>query len=56
MIELRWSVPPTTTTEPPILQYRWLQGYMDASGAYNVAHADWSEWKDVPRVVVPANV
>lgn len=41
MIELRWAVPPETTTAPPVLQYRQtVAGY-------------WPEdWQDVPRVVV----
>ena len=55
VIELRWAVPPNTTTEQPRLQMRVLIGYMDASGALNVMGAEWSEWKDVPRVVLPVS-
>lgn len=42
MIELRWAVPPETTTAPPVLQYR-----QTLVGA-------WSDWQTVPRVVVPS--
>ncbi len=52
MIELRWSVQEGTGVEKPKLQMRVLLGYMDASGALNLAGAEWSEWKDVPTVVV----
>lgn len=31
-----------------VLQYRVLQGYIDASGALNMAQAKWGEWRDVP--------
>lgn len=52
MIELRWKL------EPPMpnkgredrwtLQYRLLIGGMDASGAFNIMGAKWSDWIDVP--------
>lgn len=59
MIELRWVereakiVGNRLDWEPymeRVLQYRTLQGYMDASGALNVARAKWSPWTDVPVV------
>jgi hypothetical protein len=53
MIDMRWVVKPDTTTEPPKLQFRYLRGRIDASGAYNVMPPEWSEWIDVPREVVP---
>jgi hypothetical protein len=40
MIQLRWAIPPTTTTKPPALQYR--QG----------GKGQWTDWLDVPTVVV----
>lgn len=53
MIQLRWAVPASTTTKSPQLQMRVLIGYMDASGAFNVAGSEWSDWVTVPTVVVP---
>lgn len=35
-------------TQERILQYRVLEGYIDASGALNMARAEWGEWTDVP--------
>jgi hypothetical protein len=42
-VELRWKVGERTTTEPPVLQVR-------SRGAWP---CPWSDWADVPRVVVP---
>ncbi len=53
MIELRWTTLEGTNTEKPKLQMRVLPGYIDASGAINVIGSEWSEWQDVPTVVVP---
>lgn len=50
MIELRWAVPPYTTTERPTLQYR-IAVSVDASGALCPGTA--GEWVDVPWVVLP---
>lgn len=44
MVELRWAIPASTTTERPRLQYRSFGGRGLGS---------WSEWQDVPYVVVP---
>lgn len=50
MIELRWVVPDNTTTKPPVLQYRLAKFYT----AWGMSHcAGFSEWQDVPTVVVP---
>jgi hypothetical protein len=51
MIELRWAVLPGTNTERPRLQYRVHVPAIDASGA--LCPGNWTEWKDVPTVVVP---
>lgn len=52
MIELRWKLEaPMPNKGRDIrytLQWRELRGYMDASGALNVANAKWSKWQDVP--------
>lgn len=54
MIQLRWLViPGPTEHSQPRLQYRTLNGYMDASGALNIAQAEWGPWLDVPEVAVP---
>lgn len=48
-IEMRWKVPSETTTKPPVLQYRTL------GEAYEVGDEiirEWSQWEDVPLVVV----
>lgn len=44
-VELRWAVPPWTTTEKAVLQYRVLTSAGEGLWFY-------SEWKDVPTVVV----
>lgn len=46
MVELRWFSP--YTAAQPILQYRYMQPCMDASGA--LCPGEWSEWRDVPFV------
>lgn len=48
MVELRWTVPEGTTTERPRLQYR-VRPTVIMFGA----PSGWSEWMDVPMVVVP---
>lgn len=51
MIELRYVTPDSTTTEPPKLQYRTTVNVLEIG-----LHAHlWSEWTDVPLVVLPAN-
>lgn len=47
MVELRWAVPAETTTKAPRLQYRQLPSVVSFGGP------GWSEWQDVPWVVVP---
>jgi hypothetical protein len=48
MVELRWAIPSSTTAERPRLQYRQLPGVVQFG-----AGSGWSEWQDVPYVVVP---
>ena len=48
-IELRLAVPPGTTTNPPVLQYRERLP-MYAAGPY--CPGDWGPWITVPVVVV----
>ncbi len=49
-LELRWAVKPGTNTDPPRLQYRTATGQFFFNGKTEIK---WSEWKDVPKVVVP---
>jgi hypothetical protein len=49
MIELRLAVPPGTTTNPPVLQYRERRP-MYETGPY--CPGDWGPWRTVPVVVV----
>ena len=45
MFELRWY----DNGEERTLQYRTVEDcYTDASGALNVMHSKWGEWRDVP--------
>lgn len=44
--ELRWAVPDYTTTEARRLQFRQL----------DMHRLGWSDWLDVPMVVVPRTV
>ena len=53
MIELRWTRPAETTTAPDVLQYRYIQPCIDASGA--LCPCEWTEWKPVPVHVLPPN-
>jgi hypothetical protein len=48
MVELRWAVPAETTTKAPRLQYRQCSPVISFG-----AGTGWSEWQDVPWVVVP---
>lgn len=48
MVELRWAIPSSTTTERPRLQYRVCPPIVQIGGP-----AGWSEWLEVPYVVVP---
>lgn len=50
MIEMRYALRPDTNTDPPRLQYRFIQPCTDASGA--LCPGEWTDWRDVPRVVV----
>lgn len=43
--ELRFAVPPETTTKAPKLQQKWVRR-IDAQETV-------SEWRDVPTIVVP---
>ncbi len=46
--ELRFIVPPHTTTDTPKLQQLWIADTLNAFG-----HVCWvEEWRDVPTVVV----
>lgn len=49
MIELRWIIPKTTTTDPKRLQFRHVHQDARIGGA----PASFSEWQDVPIVIVP---
>jgi hypothetical protein len=49
MVELRWAVKSTTTTEPARLEYRYMQPTVDASGA--LCPDEWVEWREVPMTV-----
>ena len=53
MVEIRFAVPQHTTTMPPVLQYRVMVPCVDIGG--NLCPGDWSEWVDVPRVVLDVN-
>lgn len=56
MIELRWILDKKKAggLEPVFedytLQYRVLQGRVDAAGAWSVLPIEWSDWMDVPYV------
>lgn len=47
MIELEYIT--NDKTGERRLYYRTLAGYMDASGALNVAQAKWGPWRRVPE-------
>ena len=49
-IELRWKVQGETTTKPLTLQYRTLSNAYELYS--NELVRDWSQWMDVPFVVV----
>jgi hypothetical protein len=51
--ELRWIVPNVTTTEPPRLQMRVITDWEADRDGYVSHKVVWSEWTDVPTVVVP---
>lgn len=53
MIELRWIRVAETTTAPDVLEYRYVQPCIDASGA--LCPGEWTEWKLVPLHVLPPN-
>lgn len=56
MIEMRYAVPPETTTKAPRLQYRVLfYPQVIASGDIVLAPEKNPEWVDVPLVVVPSS-
>jgi hypothetical protein len=58
--ELRWFTGPHSTSQPPVLQQKWVEVIL-----YHVCEGDWpselarvgkratgnSEWRDVPLVV-----
>ena len=50
MIELRWAVPPETTTARPVLQ--WRQRYTHGPANALGRAWSWTEWEPVPTVVV----
>lgn len=47
VVELRWAVPAETTTQAPRLQYRQRPDEIRFGGG-----DPWTDWKDVPLVVV----
>lgn len=47
-VELRWAIPASTTAERPRLQYRQCPDIIQFGGG-----SGWTEWQDVPYVVVP---
>lgn len=47
MVEMRWVTPEGTTTTPKVLQ--WRSRMADPWGRFRL----WSEWTDVPIVVLP---
>lgn len=53
MIQLRWAVLGFTTTDAPVLQYRVLEpGVEFETGKLTDQNSHWTEWQDVPRIVV----
>ena len=50
MVELKWVIPESTTTEPKSLVFRFIQPCVDIGG--NLCPGDWTEWKLVPTEVV----
>lgn len=51
MFELRWVRPAETTIKSDILEYRYVQSCVDASGA--LCPGEWTDWKEVPVYVLP---
>lgn len=51
-IELRYAVPAKTTTKAPVLQYRTAQTLLSTRGVIGLPSLVWSEWRDVPTIVV----
>lgn len=51
MVELRWTRPDGTTTQPDKLQWRVHLPVVDCGG--NLCPGDWTEWQDVPLVLIP---
>lgn len=49
MVELRYLVPPNTTTKQPRLQYRVVVPCVDIGG--NLCPGDWTDWMEVPIIV-----
>lgn len=48
-VDLRFAVPDHTTTEPPVLQQRWIISLVNSFG--HLSGYD-EEWRAVERVVV----
>ena len=48
MVDLRWAISEHTTAQTPRLQYRQCPPVVSLG-----APAGWTEWMDVPFVVVP---
>lgn len=53
MPELRWVVPPYTTTKSPVLQQRWVRGGYNTAG--QLADHEY-EWRTVPTMVEESHV
>lgn len=53
MVELRWAVKIVHPRVAPtkVLQWRWTLGY--AQDSISEIKATWSEWEDVPSVIIP---
>lgn len=52
MIEIRWAVPQSTTTEPRVLQVRAATVRYTTTGVIGLPVVDWGDWQNVPVVVV----
>lgn len=50
MFDMKWVLPPDTTTERPRLMYRYVQPTIDIGG--NLCPGDWTDWHPVPLEVV----
>ena len=51
MIELRWAVLENARGGRPVLQWRWTVKH-----PYGHMPDEWSEWSDVPTVVVTGSL